>query len=70
MDELVGYRRGKPPCYDCGLRFPGCHGKCAEYNAWKTAYKSKADRIREEKERATADFRSDTTQKLYNERSK
>lgn len=23
------------PCMDCGLRYPGCHGKCDRYRAYR-----------------------------------
>lgn len=25
------------PCYQCGERSPGCHGKCAKYKAYRAA---------------------------------
>jgi hypothetical protein len=26
---------GKPPCYKCTEREPGCHGKCDKYKEWR-----------------------------------
>lgn len=28
----------KPPCKNCELRYPGCHGKCPEYHRYKEEY--------------------------------
>lgn len=25
---------GRPPCYQCPFRVPGCHGSCEDYIAW------------------------------------
>lgn len=26
---------GKPPCYKCTEREPGCHGRCDKYKEWR-----------------------------------
>jgi hypothetical protein len=28
----------KSPCLNCPDRFPGCHGKCETYAAWKEPF--------------------------------
>lgn len=31
---------GKPPCYKCTEREPGCHGKCERYQEWSAKCKA------------------------------
>jgi len=31
----------KNPCHNCPKRYPGCHGKCDDYKAWKADWDKK-----------------------------
>ena len=39
----------KSKCYGCKERYPGCHDKCEDYRAWKSAIDAENEKIRAEK---------------------
>lgn len=39
----------KPPCYGCERRELGCHGRCAEYAAWRKAKDEENEAIARER---------------------
>lgn len=40
----------KAPCKDCEKRYPGCHSKCEEYQAFHKANEEMHERVHQEKQ--------------------
>mgnify|MGYP003308416711 CR=1 FL=1 len=47
----------KPPCYECGIHTPECHGDCPHYGDW---VKERAERMDAMRQRKMADSQADS----------
>ena len=54
---------GKPPCYKCTEREPGCHSKCERYQQWSQKHKAaKTEEIQtKNREKGVRNFLVDNT---------
>lgn len=52
------------PCWGCGDREPGCHGKCAAYHLYRTQLDAAAAQRRQKNELADGTPAMDRAQKI------
>lgn len=53
------------PCVDCKKRYPGCHGKCEPYAAWKAKAQTEKEKAQKEKaeDNLVRDYQATVTRK-------
>ena len=60
----------KAPCKDCERRYPGCHCKCEDYQAFHKANEEMHEKVYHEKLLMRDDVIAQRKTKLYYERLK
>ena len=60
----------KAPCKDCEKRYPGCHAKCEEYQAFHKANEEMNEKVYQEKRLMTDNAFAHRRAKLYYNRLK